>query len=72
MKSLAVLRICTLISGIISQIRNSRYKWPEDKASAFHSREAILNGMSVRVSNEVWLRSQKWSVKEPENPSPKN
>jgi len=37
MKSLAVLRICTLISGIISQIRNSRYKWPEDKASAFHS-----------------------------------
>lgn len=59
MKSLAVLRICALISGIISQIRNSRYKWPEDKASAFHSWEAAVNRMSIRISNEVWLRSQK-------------
>lgn len=57
MKSLAVLRICTLISGIVSHIRNSKYKWPEDKASAFHSWEDILSGVGIKDSNGVWLRS---------------
>lgn len=57
MKSLAVLRICTLISGIVSRIRNSRYKWAEDEVPVFHSWEAILNGIGIKVSNGVCLRS---------------